>query len=183
MGVDRTCVRFDAARASTLVEEIDLQRAAEDAGAGADGFIAVIESRAFLRWIIRHNTQSAFSRQIISYSSVSDLEGQVRHASPGLVIFSLTQNKEASVSALKVLLELVPTVPVIVLTSFDDVDLARTALRLGARGYVPVTNGFEIVIEAMRFALAEVTSVRNPRLGAPFETMAADGHSSSAQAA
>ena len=101
--------------------------------------------------------QSAFSLPIISYSSVSELEGQLGQASPDVVIFSLLQSSEASVSALKVLLELVPTVPVIVLASFGKADLARTALRLGAKGYIPVTNGFEIAIEAVRFVLGGAT--------------------------
>lgn len=97
--------------------------------------------------------QSAFSLPIISYSSVSELEGQLRRAVPDVVIFSLMQRNEASVSALEVLLALVPTVPVIVLASSDKVDLARTTLSLGAKGYIPVAEGFEIAIEAVHFVL------------------------------
>jgi DNA-binding NarL/FixJ family response regulator len=51
------------------------------------------------------------------------------------------------------MLELIPTVPVIVFGSVDDADLARTVLRLGAKGYVHVTNGFDIASEAVRFVL------------------------------
>jgi DNA-binding NarL/FixJ family response regulator len=97
--------------------------------------------------------QSAFSLPIISYSSVSELEGQLRQASPDVVIFSLMQSNEASVSDLKVLVELAPTIPVIVLASFGKVDFARIVLRLGAKGYIPVTTGFEIAVEAVRFVL------------------------------
>jgi DNA-binding NarL/FixJ family response regulator len=97
--------------------------------------------------------QSAFALPVITYSTVSELEGQLQKAPPGLVILSLMQGNQASVSALKPLLELVPTVPVIVLASVDDVDLARTVLRLGAKGYIPVTEGFEIAMEAVRFVL------------------------------
>jgi DNA-binding NarL/FixJ family response regulator len=64
------------------------------------------------------------------------------------------QINEASVSALKLLLELVPTVPVVALAPVDDADLARTALRLGAKGYIPVAKGLEIAIEAVHFVLA-----------------------------
>jgi DNA-binding NarL/FixJ family response regulator len=148
---DKTCVPLDGVRATTPVEETDPQRA--DQGASAKGFIAVIESRASLREWIRNSMQSAFSLPIILYSSMSELEGQLQQASPDLVIFSLMQSNEASVGALKVLLELAPTVPVIVLASIDDVDLARTLLRLGVKGYIPVTKGFEIAIEAVRFVL------------------------------
>jgi hypothetical protein len=148
---DKTRVPLDGVRATTHGEETDLQRA--DEGPTAKGFIAVIESGAILREWIRNSMQSAFSLPIILYSSMSELEGQLQQASPDLVIFSLMQSNEASVDALKVLLELAPTVPVIVLASIDDVDLARTLLRLGAKGYIPVTKGFEIAIEAVRFIL------------------------------
>ena len=132
---------------TTHTEKINPQR----------GSIAVIESRTSVEERIRHGMHSAFSLPIISYSSVSELEGQLGQASPDVVIFSVLQSSEASVSALKVLLELVPTVPVIVLASFGKADLARTALRLGAKGYIPVTNGFEIAIEAVRFVLGGAT--------------------------
>ena len=136
MGNDTANLPLDEVRATTRVEEIHSQRA--DEGASAKGFIAVIETRASLREWIRRSMQSAFSLPIIPYLSVSELEGQLRQASPDLVIFSLMQSNEASVDALKVLLELAPTVPVIVLASIDDVDLARTLLRLGAKAYILV---------------------------------------------
>ena len=142
---DTSCIPVDRA----LVEQIDLERA--DEGAGAKPCIAVIESRTFLRTSIRRSMQSAFSLPLMMYSTVFELEGQLRMASPSLVILSLMQGNQARVSALKTLLELVPTAPVIVLASVDDADLARTVLCLGAKGYIPVTKGFEIAIVAMRF--------------------------------
>ena len=51
------------------------------------------------------------------------------------------------------LLELIPTVPVIVLASVNDIDTARTVLRLGAKGYIPVAKEFEIAAEAARFCI------------------------------
>jgi DNA-binding NarL/FixJ family response regulator len=63
------------------------------------------------------------------------------------------QGNQARISTLKVLLELVPTVPVVAFASVDDVDLARTVIRLGAKGYVPVDKEFDIACEAVRFVL------------------------------
>ena len=144
--------------------------------AKADSFISVIEEGTFLRECIRRSIQSALSSPVITYSTVSELEGQLRHAAPRLVILSVMQSNEASATALKVLLELVPTVPVIVLSAVDDVDLARTALRLGAKGYIPVTMGFEIAVEALRFVLAggayvpaDYLTARQPHV-APFRS-------------
>jgi DNA-binding NarL/FixJ family response regulator len=146
--------------------ERELQRA--DEGASAKAFVALIAGHRLLREWLRRPMQSAFSLPVITYSSVSKLEGQLRQAPPDFVIFSLMQSHEASINALKVLLELVPTVPVIVLCSFDDVDLARTVLRLGAKGYIRVTNGFDLasqaVREAVRFVLDGRARARGARL-------------------
>jgi DNA-binding NarL/FixJ family response regulator len=51
------------------------------------------------------------------------------------------------------LAEHVPGVPIVVLASTNDVDLARTAISYGAKGYISYTMGFEIALEAMRFVL------------------------------
>jgi DNA-binding NarL/FixJ family response regulator len=145
------CIPADGACATTLVEEIDLQRA--DESASAKPFIAVIESRPFVQDCIRRGVQSAFSWPITNYSTVTELAGQLWKGSPSLVILCLMQGNEARIGTLKVMLELIPTVPVIVFASVDDADLARTVLRLGAKGYVHVTKGFDIASEAVRFVL------------------------------
>jgi DNA-binding NarL/FixJ family response regulator len=147
MGGDRTCIPVDEARSRTLLEG-----AHKGTIAKAKGFIAVIGSGAFLRECVR-NIQLALSSPVITYSTVSELEGQLCHAAPSLVILAATQRNETRPSALKVLLELVPTVPVIVLASVNEADLARTAFRFGVKGYIPVTMGFEIAVEAVRFVL------------------------------
>jgi DNA-binding NarL/FixJ family response regulator len=60
---------------------------------------------------------------------------------------------------LNALSKLVPNVPVVVLAQTNDVDLARTAIRHGAKGYIPCTLGFDITVEAVRFILAGGTYV------------------------
>jgi AraC-like DNA-binding protein len=128
--------------------------------AEADGFIAVIESRSFVRECLRRSLQSAFPLPVLTYSTALELEQQDLLTSPQLVIFSWVEdNKEASTSALKVLSELAPRIPVIVLAYNNDAELARTAICHGAKGYIPVTMGFEIAIEAVRFVLAGETYV------------------------
>jgi hypothetical protein len=83
---DTSYIPVDGARATTLVEEIDLQCA--DEGANAKPFIAVIESSRFMQDCIRRSMQSAFSLPITTYSTVTELEGQLWKASPDLVILS-----------------------------------------------------------------------------------------------
>jgi AraC-like DNA-binding protein len=132
----------------------------EASSAEADGFIAVIESRTFIRECIQRSLQSAFPLPVLTYSTAIELEQQHLLASPKLIIFSWAEdNKEASTNALKVLSELAPRIPVIVLGYNNDAELARTAICHGAKGYIPVTMGFEIAIEAVRFVLAGETYV------------------------
>jgi len=127
----------------------------EAGSAEADGFIAVIESRTFIRECLRRSVQSAFPLPVLTYSTAIELEQQRLLISPQLVIFSWVEgNKEASTNALKVLSELAPRTPVIVLAYNNDAELVRTAICHGAKGYIPVTMGFEITIEAVRFVLA-----------------------------
>jgi DNA-binding NarL/FixJ family response regulator len=132
----------------------------EASRAEADGFIAVIESRTFIRECIRRSVQSAFPLRVLTYSTAIELEQQHLPTSPKLIIISWAEdNTEASTNALKVLSELAPRIPIIVLAYNNDAELARTAISHGAKGYVPVTMGFELTIEAVRFVLAGGTYV------------------------
>jgi DNA-binding NarL/FixJ family response regulator len=162
-----TGISIDEARAATLLlgtnglgRDVDAHRGQAGVGAKVDGFIAVIESRAFMRECIRCSMQAAFSLPVITRSAVSELEIRICDAPAELVILSLTDgSKEGCAIALKVLSELVPGVPIIVLTSGNDMDLARTAIHHGAKGYIPYTMGFQIAVEAVRFVLAGGTYV------------------------
>jgi DNA-binding NarL/FixJ family response regulator len=119
------------------------------------GFIAVIESSIFLRESIRRSLQSAFPLPVITYSSVSELQRQPRPVGPTLVALSLLEvGNEASFYTLKMLPESFPGIPVIVLAYKNDPELARTAIRYGAKGYIPFTMEFAIAVEAVRFVLA-----------------------------
>jgi DNA-binding NarL/FixJ family response regulator len=132
----------------------------EAGSAEANGFIAVIESRTFIRECIRRSVQSAFPLPVFTYSTTIELEQRHLLSSPKLIIFTWEEdNKEASINALKVLSELAPRIPVVVLAYNNDTELARTVICQGAKGYIPVTMGFDIAIEAVRFVLAGGTYV------------------------
>jgi DNA-binding NarL/FixJ family response regulator len=150
-----SCIPGDGACAITLVEEIQPQRA--DEAASGEPFIAVIGSSTFLRECIRRSMQSAFSLPILTCSTLSELG--LKSAWAAIVIVSWMEASEASSNTLNVLSELVPNVPLVVLAQKNDVDLARTAIRHGAKGYIPCTLGFDIAVEAVRFVLAGGTYV------------------------
>jgi DNA-binding NarL/FixJ family response regulator len=132
----------------------------EDGSPKVNGFIAVIESRIFWQECIRRGMQSAFSLPILTCSTLSELELGLKAASAAIVIVSwMEASNEVNTNVLNALSELVPNVPVVVLAQTNDVDLARTAIRHGAKGYIPCTLGFDITIEAVRFVLAGGTYV------------------------
>jgi len=132
----------------------------EDGSPKVNGFIAVIESRIFLQECIRRSMQSAFSLPILTCSTLSELELGLKAASAAIVIVSwMEASNEANTNVLNALSELVPNVPVVVLAQTNDVDLARTAIRHGAKGYIPCMLEFDITIEAVRFVLAGGTYV------------------------
>ncbi len=138
-----------------LFQDIDESRAYGSGGAQLGGFIAVIEGRTFIRECIRRSVQSAFAQPVLTYSTAAELGQQQLLASAQLIILSwLEDDPEASVDALKTFSELAPGIPVVVIASTDDAEQARSAIRHGAKGYIPATMGFEITIEAVRFVLA-----------------------------
>jgi DNA-binding NarL/FixJ family response regulator len=136
--------------------EISVQHYEEQAGdAEAVRGIAIVENRVFLRECIRISLKNAFSIPIDTYASVSDLQDRRNNALIRLIIFFVIDgNSQACVSALNKLSEIRPGIPVIILSYKDDFELARTVLTHGAKGYIPLTMGFEIAIEAVRFVLA-----------------------------
>jgi DNA-binding NarL/FixJ family response regulator len=152
----------------TITGAIVQHRACQADSAKADASIAIIESRPFLRECIRRSMQSALSISVQTYSTLSELGAQTNGASADLVVLSLLEaSSEACANALKELSEFASGRPVIVLASTNDAGLARAAIHCGAKGFIPVTMGFEIAIEVMRFILAGGTYIPPDCLLAP----------------
>ena len=151
---------FRVAQLLKTAEAVEENRADRADSAKADASIAIIESRPFLRECIRRSMQSALSATVATYSTLSELGAQLNGASADLVVLSLLEaSSEVCASALKDLSEFASGRPVIALASINDVGLARAAIGCGAKGFIPVTMGFEIAIEVMRFVLAGGTYV------------------------
>jgi DNA-binding NarL/FixJ family response regulator len=176
---DGACIpTIDPLRKAQLLEarglghDVDLGPVVAGGAAQSNGFIALIESRALVRECIRRSMQSALSLPIVTYSTASDLEPQLRGPSAELVVLSLADVDKASIAnMLSLLSDLVPKRAVIVLAQRDDVDLALTAMRHGAKAFIPSTMDFAIAVEAVRVVLAGGTYV-------PMECLFAAGHPS-----
>ena len=180
MGYEKTAIAIDEARTSAplvpidgLGQDIGADRACVGVAASAGRFIALIESRTFVRECIRRSLQSAFALPVVTYSTLAELEHQLGAAAPELVMLSLLDaSAEGCVNALNVLSDLVPGIGIVVLGPTDDAELARIAIRNGARGYIPCTMGFEIAVEALGVVLAGGTY-------APIDSLLAAGGSKS----
>jgi DNA-binding NarL/FixJ family response regulator len=153
----------------TITGAIEEHRAYQaDRAKKADAVVAVVESSPFLRECIRRSMQSTLSATVATYSTLSELGAQLNGAPADLVILSLLEvSSDACANALKDLSEFASGGPVIALASSNDVGLARAAIGYGAKGFIPVTMGFEIAIEVMRFVLAGGSYVPPDHLLAP----------------
>jgi DNA-binding NarL/FixJ family response regulator len=159
-GDARSTNEYEGAQLLTSIAAIDEHSDKRVTSPQADTFIAVVESRPFLRECIRRSMDSALSVPVVTYPTLSELRAQLQEGAAGLIVLSLIEaTSEACANALKSLAELAFDHPTIVLASTNDVDLARAAIRSGAKGYIPVTMGFEIAVEVMRFVLAGGTYV------------------------
>ena len=128
--------------------------------AAQDTFVALVESRRFLRECLARSMQSAFSVPVVTFSSLSELCRQPCGGSAALVILSLMGTSGGAwESALKDLSEDSARSPIVTLASKNDVELAQAAIRHGAKGYIPLTMGFEVAVAAIRIVLAGGTFV------------------------
>jgi DNA-binding NarL/FixJ family response regulator len=128
--------------------------------AKVDAVVTIIERRPFLRECIRRSMQSALQATVSTCSTLSELGVHPDQIAPDLVVLSLLNaNSEECASALEDLSKFTSGLPVIAIASTSDPELARAAIHCGLKGFIPVTMGFEIAIEVVRFVLAGGTYV------------------------
>ena len=152
-----------ANEARTLIKLLEPAERSGDIGLHAsseavtDGFIAVIESRTFIRECIRRSMQSAFPLHVQTFSEAVELQ---QSQLPNLILISeIEGNRDSGANVFKLLSHIAPRIPVIVLAYNNDAEMAKAAIGHGVKGYIPVTLGFDIAIEAVRFVLAGGTYV------------------------
>lgn len=166
MDNDDSMIQVDEAQ--SLAQFIETRESADRTGpeppgdAGglkAHGFIAVIEGRTFIRECIRRSMQSAFPLHIHAFAEASELQQKCRELPKLILLSEMEYNRDASASVFMVLTQMAPGIPIIVLAYNNDTEAAKAAIGHGAKGYIPVTLGFDIAIEAVRFVLAGGTYV------------------------
>jgi DNA-binding NarL/FixJ family response regulator len=71
-----------------------------------------------------------------------------------MVLLDLGLSRSGGLDTLEQFRRAVPTVPVIVLSGEQDPSLIRSAIDLGAVGYIPKSHTAELMVAALRFVLA-----------------------------
>ena len=155
---EREPIQFD--RGETLSAEHVARRLDLQSSKAVEKKVIVVESRIFLRECIQRSIQSALSIPVETLTSFSELDEQRTIESARLVIISLGEtNTQESAEALNIISNLAPSLPTIVLSSKYNFEVMRAVIGYGAKGYIPMTMGFELAVEAVRFVLAGGTYV------------------------
>ena len=142
--------RGETLSAAHVARRLDLQ-----SSKAVEKKVVIVESRIFLRECIQRSFQSALSIPVETLTSFSELDEQRTIESARLVIISLDEtDAQESVKALSIISDLAPSLPTIVLSSKYNFEVMRAVIGYGAKGYIPMTMGFEIAVEAVRFVLA-----------------------------
>ena len=155
---EREPIQFD--RVETLSAEHVARRLDVQSSKAVEKKVVIVESRIFLRECIQRSIQSALSIPVETLTSFSELDEQRTIESARLVIISLGEtNTQESAEALSIISDLAPSLPTIVLSSKYNFEVMRAVIGYGAKGYIPMTMGFEIAVEAVGFVLAGGTYV------------------------
>jgi DNA-binding NarL/FixJ family response regulator len=155
---EREPIQFD--RGETLSAEHVARRFDLQSSRAVEKKVVIVESRIFLRECIQRSIQSALSIPVETLTSFSELDEQRTIESARLVIISLGEtNTQESAEALNIISNLAPSLPTIVLSSKYNFEVMRAVIGYGAKGYIPMTMGFELAVEAVRFVLAGGTYV------------------------
>jgi DNA-binding NarL/FixJ family response regulator len=150
---EREPIQFD--RGETLSAEHVARRLDLQSSKAVENKVVIVESRIFLRACIQRSIQSALSIPVETLTSFSELDDRRAIGSARLVIISLDEtDARESAKALRIISDLAPSLPTIVLSSKYNFEVMRAVIGCGAKGYIPMTMGFEIAVEAVRFVLA-----------------------------
>jgi DNA-binding NarL/FixJ family response regulator len=118
-----------------------------------DKLLGLIEECSFLRECFRRSLQIALPFPIITHSNVKEFRQDNGMKRPSIMILScLDMDRDSCANALDELLEIEPRTPVIVLGQKSQ--FLNVAIGHGAKGYIPLTMEFEVVVEAVRVVLA-----------------------------
>jgi DNA-binding NarL/FixJ family response regulator len=144
-----------AAKPSNSVGEL----VSECAKCDAPCVFVIVERNAFFRDCLMRSLASHWPGEITGCASLSELTQVRSRGGPTVALLSVISLTEEEADAEFALLEPEPLVRTMVLAKTDDLNEALAALSQGANGYISMSAGFEIFVQAMRFVSAGGTYV------------------------
>jgi DNA-binding NarL/FixJ family response regulator len=144
------------ARANSQTAENEHQAVKPDAPSA----IVIVERDPFHRDCLLYSVASHWPGEAAAFASLSELAQVHADKGPMVVVLSITSlSKDEAAAELALLIELDPPVRSMVLAKTDDLNEAYAALSQGANGYISMSAGFEVFIQALRFVAAGGTYV------------------------
>lgn len=118
--------------------------------------ILVVDDHPLIREALRHVLANLDPR--IDLLEAADCPSALEHANANpdldLVLLDLSLPGASGFSALEVLRERFPALPVVVLSASDDRDTVIAALDHGAMGFIPKTSTNELMLSALRLVFS-----------------------------
>ncbi len=147
------------------VDRTTPRRAWEDQVFGDDGSdrradqlrcaLIVIERNAFLRDCLVGGLSASAPAGIVGYASLSELDPVSFDRCPAVALLSvLSLSERETEGELALLAEISPRLPVMIFARSENPDEALAAFGRGAKGYMAMDAGFEILIQVLRFVAA-----------------------------
>jgi DNA-binding NarL/FixJ family response regulator len=132
----------------------------EDATSSVHRMIVVVERNAFLRDCLLRSVTEYSEGRAAGCAMISDL-GKFGPASRSTVVLlsTLSLSEEEADAELAQLTDIGPRTRSMVLGKNDDLNKVLLALSQGANGYISISSGFDIFIQALRFVGAGGTYV------------------------
>jgi DNA-binding NarL/FixJ family response regulator len=159
-----------AESAKDLIGDADL----DDGQSTVLSTIIVVERNAFFRSCLHRSVADYWEGNIVSCGSLSELTQPHSYDRSTVVVLSIVSMSDEEADAeFAALIDLDPPLRCMVLAESDNLDKALTVLSQGANGYISMSSGFDIFVEALRFVGAGGTYVPVQCLLAARQTPAA----------
>ena len=155
----RTQERSSSHREDSCTSETSDDSEQEDAASKFHRMIVVVERNAFLRDCLLRSVAEYSEGCAVGCASLSEL-GQSGAANHAVVLLStLSLSDEEADAELAQLTDIGPRTRSMVLGKSDDLNKVLLALSQGANGYISISAGFDIFVQALRFVGAGGTYV------------------------
>jgi DNA-binding NarL/FixJ family response regulator len=122
--------------------------------------ILMVERNHFLRDCLVRSTAQHWPGVVAGCASLSEFAEVAQNARSTVVLLSvLSLNEEEADAEMAMLVSIEPPVRSMVLARADDLNEALAALGQGANGYISMSAGFDVFVQALRFVGAGGTYV------------------------